>query len=273
MALTTRAQLRRDIGDQLGQMRACTATAAGTTTTFTDLERLATEDGHLVDRIAYVVSGTAANVSQQRRVSTNTKSTGTITLARALPAATAIGDVLELWNERGTGVHPDEVHRAIDRVIVSATESGATPVASTPTTFAELPIAIPADWTYFYGVEWEDTDDRWRVVPPADLSVDASDRTVALRGTAYDLAITARIRLHGGTVGGVLATDAATTGVDRAWIVARCCHELLYATAHRLADPVSAERRGNAFLAEANNRLPYVRSRPSNRFGKIVRLP
>ncbi len=271
---STRAQLRRAVGNLVGQMKVCTATGVGLTTTFVDLENLAVEGGHYKDRIALFTAGTAANVGLTRRVADNTKATGTLAFARALPAATAVGDEIELWNERGTGVTPDEVHAAIGRAIEGAADSAVAPVASTPAAFSWTAptVAIPAGWSHVAGAEWQDWESLWRAVPPADLAVDQANRTVELRHRGRDLAQARNVRLHGYTPAAVLTTDASSTHVDRKFVIYQAAFELLLASAHRNADPVAAERKANLFLAEARAREPYVRVRPSNRFGKLVRL-
>ncbi len=271
---STRAQLRRAIGNLVGQMKVCTATGAGTTTTFIDLENLAVEGGHYKDRIALFTAGTAANLGLARRVDTNTKASGVLTFARALPAATAVADEVELWNERGTGVAPDEVHNAINRALDSASTTTIAPALSTAATFgrAAPTVAIPAGWTHFIGVEYKTWDGTWETVPPADVEVDVVNRVVELKHRARELADTRSVRLHGYTAVSPLTTDAAATFVDRKYVAYQAAFELLLASAHRNADPVAAERKANLFLAEAKAREPYVRVRPSNRFGKFVRL-
>lgn len=270
---TSRAELRRDIGAHFG-VRTATATAGGTTTQFTDIERLAVENAHLRGRVALFVAGTAANLGQQRRIDGNAKSTGTVTFARALPAATAIDDQIEVWGEHGVGPVPDDVHAAIDRALASVSALAPVAAVSTPVAFSwgAPTVAVPAGWVRVAGVEWETADGLWRSVPPADVRVDRPSRTVELTGVSRDLAEAGRVRLHGATAPAALASDAATTDVDRTYLVQRAAGELWLAIAPRHFDPVAAERKADGFFARAAAREAYARAPSANRFGMDVRL-
>lgn len=246
-----------------------TTTSGGTTTTAIAAVDLNREDGTLDGRYALCSAsggaGSAANVDALRAVVTNVKSTYTMTLNYALPAATVAGDVFELWNERGTGYHPDEVNAAINRAIEASDYATAYYTVGATSTFdrASPTIAIDPAWIFFSHAEWQDWENRWRPVPPADLAVNPHLRTVELRNTARELADGRPVRLFGYSAPAELTTDAATTAVDPEWIAYRAAYELALAVAHRAVDPAGMERKAQWWFERAQELRGKGRLRPA----------
>lgn len=270
---TSRLTLRRSVGRLLGDLILLEATGDGTTTTLIDALNLHQQDGSLVGRqLLFAACGNAQNDGEVRRVSTNTKSTNTITFAPALPAATLTGDAIEMWNERGSSVTVDEVHDAINRAIRAAAGTTAIPTSQQVTaSFDQLDpvVTIPATWEYFSRAQWQDVDDRWRDVPPADLRIDHANREVEIRNRSRTLAHGNPVRLHGHSAPGVLTADTDATPIDAEWICFYAANQLLVASAHRQSDSQAALSKAGWFGDQADRLRPKTRVRPTGRFTRL----
>lgn len=270
MATATRKQLRRRVGDVLGDFKLYTATQAGTTTTFVDEDRLAVSDNHLVGRQAYLAAGTAANLGLTRRVAASTQGAASVTFGVALPAATAIGDEMELWREEW-GVGVAEVHRAINHAILAAGDLALSPAQNTAAAFdRDAPsVAIPAGWAFLGYPEWQDEQDLWHPVPRAGWRYDRYGRAVELLGRARDLADNRQVRLFGYTAASELASDDAATAVDAEWLAYQCAADLALRSANSARGYAERERMGAFWQGRADTLRPKNQIRPS---GPFVRL-
>lgn len=270
---TSRLILRRSVGRLLGDLIMLEATGDGTTTTLVDAMNLHQQDGSLVGRqLHFATCGNTANNGETRRVSTNVKSTTTITFAPALPAATLEGDEVEMWNERGSSVTVDEVHDAINRAIRAAAGTTAIPTSQQVTgSFDQLDpiVTIPDAWEYFSRAQWKDADDRWRDIPNADLRLDHANREVEIRNRSRVLAHGRAVRLHGHAAPGVLAEDTDATQIDAEWICYYAANQLLVASAHRQSDSQAALSKAGWFGDQADRLRPKTRVRPTGRFTRL----
>lgn len=269
---TSRLTLRRSVGRLLGDLVLLKATSGGTTTTLTDAVALHQQDGSLVGRQLYFAScASTANEGEVRRVSTNTKSTNTITFSPPLAAATAADDEVEMWNERGSSVTVDEVHDAINRAIRAAAGTSVVPVVQASGLFDQDDpyLDIPDAWEYFSRAQWQDTDGIWRDIPFADIKVDQANRTVEFRNRSRTLANNRQTRLFGFSPPGILAEDTDATNIDPEWIGYYASNQLLIASAHRQSDSSAALSKASWFGDQADKVRPKTRVRPS---GKFVRL-
>lgn len=270
----TRATLRRGIGRLMGDVIVATCTAGGTTTTAIDTVNLNYENAGLVGRMVYVHAATnTANEGLIRRITGSTKATGTITFTPALPAATASGDVLELYSSRAVGPGPLEIHEAINRAIQAARDNHVSPVLATEVTlnYANPVVTIPSTWTFFGGAEWKDFEDIWRPVPKADLRIDPVGRTVQFMNRARWLADQRGVRLRGYLPPAALDSDDDGTSVDAEWLMNQAAADLWMASSERHStDPQSAERKAQYFQGKADGLRAKTRVRPT---GMFVRLP
>lgn len=269
----TRATLRRGIGRLMGDVIVATTTAAGTTTTALDTVNLNYENAGLTGRMLYVFAATnTVNEGEIRRVTENTKSTGTVTFTPALPAATAAGDVIELYAKRGVGPGPLEIHEAINRAIQAARDNHVSPALSAESTlnYANPIVTIPSTWTFFGGAEWKDFEDIWRPVPRADLTIDPVGRTVRFANRARWLADQRSVRLRGYLPPAALDSDDDGTSVDAEWLMNQAAADLLLATSDQQNDPQGAERKAQYFQGKADGLRAKTRVRPT---GMFVRLP
>ena len=269
---TTRLTLRRSVGRLLGDLVMLKATGNGTETTLSDTLNLQQQDGSLVGRQLYFAScAEPGNVGQVRRVSTNVKSTSSITFAPPLPAGTMQGDEVEMWNERGSSVTVDEVHDAINRAIRAAAGTSVVPVVQATGIFDQDDpyIDIPAEWDYFSRAQWQDTDGVWRDIPFADIKVDQANREVEFRNRSRTIADDRQTRLFGFSPPGVLVADTDATNIDPEWIGFYASNQLLLASAHRQSDSSAALSKASWFGDQADKVRPKTRVRPS---GKFVRL-
>lgn len=270
IAGTGRTTLRRSIGRMLGDLVVATCTADGTTSTVVDEVNLHQQDGSLAGRQLYVAFSTPANTGQTRRVATNQKSQSSITFTPPLPNATRAGDVVELWNERGSTVTVDEVHDAINRAIAAAAGTSVAPASQDIGNFdrGNPSLAIPANWEYFSRVRYFD-DGVWKDIPHADVSLDQANRTVTVKGLSREHANGKPVRLVGFTTPGPLASDSDATPVDAEWIGYYACNQLLLSSAHRQMDPNAALSKASWFGDQADKLRPKTRIRPSGRFVRL----
>jgi hypothetical protein len=211
-------------------MLLCTATSNGTTTTFIDTLNLNHEQSILLGRHGWNSTGNS-NDSRVVRVTANVKSTQTLTFTPALPNATAIGDEMELWNQRNEGLTPTLVNDILNDVIADVYENGPVPVVSDAFTFDnsspileidDLEVDGVADgenWEAITRVEYrsltEDADlvYTWNRLPTdeSNFDVDRYNRTITLKGRAYYLANGNQIRIWGANISGALTSDTDTT--------------------------------------------------------------
>ena len=258
--MATRAYLRYAIGGITGDRLRLKATAAGSTTSLVDVLNLATENNELVGRFGWVASGTAANLYQTVRITANTKSATSITFVPALPQSTATNDVIELYNSNDTGITPEDIHDAINRVIESVSNAGVTEVIATSSTFdADSPaLTIDPSWRRLIGVDWQDTDGLWHEVDPADLYVDTSARTARIDNIVRWMADTQLVRLRGYTSSASLSADTDSTVVDAEWIINEASSQLLLANAEKARDPAAARATAQYLRSIADSRRPKV---------------
>ena len=214
-------------------MLKCKATATGTQTSFIDVLRLYRGNGSQEGRIGWLASGTAANLAKMVRINGNVKATSTIVFEQTpLPALTAIGDEIELWNERGVGFFPDDVNAEINAALAEVANQVTTPVESVITNFDfDSPyINIPESWRFFGGLAYEDADDIWIPIPATDdfIEIDAINRTVRLKDAARRLADTYRVKLIGDIPSTPLNADSDQTACNAEWLTAYVAYRLLF---------------------------------------------
>lgn len=271
----TRAVLRRAIGRLCGDLIVATATAAGTTTTFSDSVNLVTSEDGLIGRQAYYVSGHASNLGTVRRVSDN-DSSGGITVSTAWAQASAQNDVVELYASRSISPSPAEIHDKINEAIRSIAEQHLTLVDDASTTFdADSPyIAIPTGWIGLTDAFWTDTQGIKQRIPKADRTLHRAFGTngqVELSGVSRSRADSAVITLIGVTAAPELNADADTTSINPDWITKQAAGELLIQNSRTYEDTAAAERKGNLWLQQAAMLLPKAQARPPANFQRLNR--
>ena len=272
---STRAQLRRSVGRLIGDLIVCTSTqtpGSNGTEYFYDSLNLAVENNSLVGRrVWYAQAFNGANRALSRRVSQNSKTETWIRLAPPLPASTYAGDVVELWNERDLGPTPEEVNEAVNAAIAAVTDAAVLDTVGPETPFDHnAPVmAIDAAWSFFSGADWKDDRGIWHRVPPADLRVDAANRTVELRNRSSRVASGRKVRLRGNASALPLTDDAQSTPVDAEWVTYQAAANLLIAMSHRAHDPASVERKAQYFQTLSDGRRPKTRSRTGGRMVKL----
>ncbi len=270
---TSRAELRRRIALELGDFDQLEATKAGSTTTFFDELRARKPTGAFRARDVLVVSGTAANVGLTRRVQDSNAETQSLTLQPALPAATAVGDVVELYNERGTGWPVSEYHRVINSALRLAYPDHLQPIAAdvapisvgTSDHYAVHVLTPPPTMTHLHSVVATDLGGGFRIPRAVRLGapgywIDKASGTVTLSGAFWPYGgVPGTLRLEGYAESADLLTDEDRTTVDEEWLVTWCMGRLLLSTAHRNADP-DRERRGYFLTQEAQQLRRRVRT-------------
>lgn len=270
----TRGSLRRSIGRLLGDVIVATVTDASADPSIViDKLNLVYNNNELAGRRAYVsYAFTGQNLGVNRRVIGNDKSSAQVQLSPALPAALAVGDVVEFYNERDLGPSVDDIHQVINSVILSAQDVNITDTVGPEAQFSETTplVSIPSTWRFLTGAEWQDRRSIWRPIPPADLRVDVPNRTVEIRNRSAYLADGLKVRLRGAVAAAALQSDDDTTSVDAEWLKYQAAAELLISMSHRAHDSAMSERKAQYFQTLADSRRPKARSRIA---GKAVRLP
>lgn len=263
---TTLAQLRRDTAELLGDLLVLLATTSGSTTTFTDVHNLARTQGSMTNWIGVVTAAAdSANLGREVRLIGPDQALRTVTLDPPLPAATALGDVLEVYFHRGTGWRPSDYRRAINRAIRSVQGNHLADIQGSAAPFDRGvgTIAIPAEWRGVYGVEVEGSDGVWRDLEPRlwDLRISATGPVITILEEARYRLGTRNVRLLGATEPPELVLDSDATTVDSDYLVNMAAAELLMAGSHRQTDR-DTERTVMFFEQRANARLAKARRRP-----------
>lgn len=243
VATHTRKDLRRRVLRRFGDIVIATATANGTTTTFTDTETFYGDSSRYAGRHAYFSDGTAANLGKTRYVQGYNGTTQTLTFQHALPAAVAEGDEIELTNAYGIGVTHDITHEAINWAISISRTYALEPAVSDLGTWDQAStLSLPESWVGVESVHYQHPiTDEWHVVERArkhgkrGWAIDHANRTLVLGGDLNRYLDDTTIRVYGYTLPDVLEADDDTTTVDIEWLVNM-------ATAHLMLDVVRSRQ-------------------------------
>lgn len=275
---TSRTTLRRAIGRLCGDILVGTATATGTTSTFIDTINFVASDDALIGRVAYWVSSASGttNNGTTRRVSDNDEAAGSITVSTAWSAASAVGDVVELFAARSVSPGPQEIHDKINDVIRSVAEMNLTVVDGAAVEFDmdDPYLDIPAGWIGYTKAMYQDTWGVWQLVPKADTLLHTAFGAygqVEIKNTMRVICNAADVKLFGVTSAPELSTDSATTIINPDWLVKQAAGELLIQNARVYEDTPGAERRGNLWLQQAAALYPKAQSRPPANFQRLTR--
>lgn len=256
----TRSGLRRRIGVLIGEVLVVKCTATGTTTTAIDTRNLVRQDGAFVGRQLWIAAAASSqNVGLTARITANSKSLASITFSPALPAATQTGDIIELWNERDTGPTVEEVHEMMNFHIKSVADKTLSPTLNllTGSFNASVPVlTLPLTWETFVAAEWQDEMGIWHRIPPADIRVDQTSRTIELRNHSRHVANKRPLRARGATRAIELDSEIATTDVDTEWLVYQTAASLMFSSSHRMLDIGQGERKAQYLQTLADSRRP-----------------
>jgi hypothetical protein len=246
--------LRRLIGDVTGDVLVCTATSAGTTTTFADTAHLADRGDRapsIVNRLLYFSDdGDLLNQGHEAAVTDFASATRTITFAPAAPAAIAEFDVVELWSVSERIGSIGAITRLINYAIKQVEDIAGLEEYSTPAVTFDARtglVTIPDEWAEVGGVEWTDATGYARELPSRWLRVRPAGRQLEIRGRGAALAHRRSVRLWGYPRCEPLAYEDDETPVDAPWIVESVAEALTLAPSWRSSDPAAAERRANSW--------------------------
>ena len=248
----SRQDLRRRVGELTGDLDLLAATATGSTTTFTDTLNLYLENSTYAGRFGFFSGGTAGNLYSTVRVTSNDKTTSTLTFTPAVAGSTVASDVLELYNRDGQGPKPEQIHRTINACIEAVSRGVLTEVLSSTATFdMDSPtLAIPATWRRLIAVEFklQDTPQTWEDLSEAWLTVDRVGYTVRVDGPMRAGIDDYTVRLRGFTSAPALSSDTATTDVDAEWLVHEASSQILLklATSERVDSRRAADYRATS---------------------------
>ena len=242
--MATRAEIRLAAMGLIGDVEELTATHTTDQGSLKDTLNLAVEDGTLTGRIVVIVSGTALNVGQVRRVTANDGTAMTISFNAALPAVVAAGDTVHMYNYRSQGVTIAKVNRAINDALRMVREDYLIPyvqeVADSFDYTSPL-IELHENMKAFAGVDvWE--TDHWEEVAIGDRNVDRWSRTVEIWGLPRELANTKTVRVRGYTYLPLFTDDTTDSIVDFEWVIQQTAANVLFELARRRMDPTVNER-------------------------------
>lgn len=229
--------LRRRVGRALGDLRTCRATAATAAGTFTAANDLLLPNNAYMGRYAHGAVCAAANRGKSRFVIASAQTTATITFGNAFPAAFAVGDQLDLTNERGIGWLPEDYHDAINTAIRDAGDMGGVPLGATITSAFDGDAgraALPSAFGWVHAVEYRTaTDAAWLpVARAADVRGPGwfvADRYLELGATHAALADGGSVRVLGAGTPDTLEDEDDRTLVNAEWVEAYALKRLLLA--------------------------------------------
>ena len=227
----TRQAIRRQIARDLGDFYLITATEFGTESSIISEQDLAREYGHFVAMQVVPVFGTEANLYQTGTVTVSSQQNRSVSFVPPLPAATAPGDVFEMYNLHGTGWTYEQYNAAINAAIVRAGEEHGTIdyAADIPGYFDQSNpyIAIPDEFTHVYGLQYIDQYGRRTRIQPTGLTIDKYGREMVLNDKWAYKAHGRALRMLGMRMPGTLETDDARTDMGTEWIVVEAKAQLL----------------------------------------------
>jgi hypothetical protein len=267
---TSLRTLRREVGRILNDVTVLTATQTGLDTKIYDNRNLAAGDDIWRGTDLYFVAGTADNIGETRRSTASDRSERSITWGVSLPAATATGDVCEVWNKRSKGWHPFEVNAAINSVItIKADQTLNVPTSAVAAAVFDRDsplVTIPTTLNRIFAVEYEDDDGLWHPIPRArnigdyGYYVNRGFGTVAINGAnLLYLADAHTIRFRGYGTLTELTEDTDETELHAEWITLEAVATLLWQGIDRDRE---RERLYGAMAARADALRPFAIRRP-----------
>jgi hypothetical protein len=261
---TSLRTLRRAIGRHLSDLTVLTATSAGLDTKLIDARNLTAGDDIWRGNDLYFVNGTAGNIGELRRSIASNRSERSISWSDALPAATAEGDVCEVWNKRSIGWSPLDVNAAINDVItIKADTTLNVPTFATAAAIFDRDtpqVTVPTTLDRIYAVEYEDDDGLWHTIPRASSAggygyhVNLGQGTITLTG--HDQLYHAdehSIRFRGYGNLSELTDDDDETELLAEWIVYEAVAALLW-------QGIERDRNRERLYGPAQNKADALRS-------------
>jgi hypothetical protein len=255
---TTRRELRRAIGDELtGGLRILRCTAASDTSTpstFRDDVNLIGADDFYKAAWLWVSRGAEPNLADAERFVVGSTFGGrSVTVDPPYPAAFAVGDEAELWSMRGAkGIRPQAVHRAIDRYIALAAETGGFPISATVTAAFDASLGtlpIPPGFQTIHEVQAQSPNGSgWSSIEQAGGPGEGGwwcyggDGVVTLTGSCRSTASGRAMRLFGTQGPDPLASDDDRTQANAEYIVRACVAALIRGALDR--DPLNERKIG-----------------------------
>jgi hypothetical protein len=272
-------ELRRLVGDKLGDMVVLKAThVSGTTDTVRDTVHLpdrGDDAASIVSRLLYFSRGTGANLQHEAAVTGFAGTTKIITFTPAAPSTPQAGDEVELWAVAeklpgGVGA----IHRLINYAIGQVSRIAGLEELSDDVTFDANTgtVDIPSSWRggVFGGAEFVEPDGYIREVRERYLRVRPSARTVEIWGAPARRANRRTVRLYGYPPVTSLSLETDTTPVNDEWIVESVAGALTLARSWASNDAAAAERRANYWSSQA---MLYRRNIASARRGLGIAIP
>ena len=221
---SSRAEIRRAVAAELGDLVVATASKDGERDTVFDEIHLARESRHFDGMQIMCVTGSPVNIGKIARVTASSGENRSVTFTPAFPDKVLTGDTFEMVNRRGMGWTFDQYNRAINTAIQRAGEEHAVIPYSDditdPVSFRNPVVGIPEAFEYFSGITITDRHGRIRKVPPTDYEIDRHGMTVMLRGaTRRRFATPQTIRMHGYVRPGPLLEDTHRTTLPLEWLI------------------------------------------------------
>ena len=270
MAFYYRSEIRRMVGNLLGDVTWLQATATGTTTTFVDTIRLSSNIESPFNRDLVYTAQNAALIGTVRRVTGADLLAGWISFD-AMSAASTLGDTVELYNFRGKGWRIDEYNSAINQAIREAANNLYREPVTYPVEVDDIEsdnIHLSANYselTHIVSIEAFNSGTLWNTIKPAskqngygwwadggqNISIEGYSSTLSGAG-AGDLYI------KGFKAPTELGVDTAETYIPVEWLSLKTA-EILCASA--LDRDQGNFARAQMFARKADMALPSIRTR------------
>lgn len=254
----TQTEVRRLVGTILGDATVLSATAAGSTDTFTDARHLVNRGDNapsLMDRLLYFSGGpTTDNYGHEARITGFVAATSTLSFDPDAPSATTTGDEVEVWSNWSRWGGIAAIHQLINEGIRSVENIAGPQVWDTEQLFSrDSPeLTIPSTWCEFGGVERQDQRGRWIPINEQWYRVREGLGTIELHGRAALNANNYSVRMYGYERCEPFGTDPTeTTPVDPMWLAESVAQVMRLASSWRSSDRQAEERTAQFWAAAA----------------------
>jgi hypothetical protein len=214
---------------RFGDLVTLTATQDGTVDTFIDEDNLVQGPNMFKAREGIFVGGQPELRGLVRYIDASSRDNHAVRFSRALPVATAEGDVMDVTNAHGIGVTIQAVHNAINYAIAVAQDYALVPVAY------DLLDVFDGDSTHrftlpdeFVGIEDVlslQTNGEWTPVTRAGgpgqygWYPEFSLKAVSVNGWVGSAAHDKYLRVSGYMLPQELTADTDETTIDREWLI------------------------------------------------------
>jgi hypothetical protein len=181
-----RRQIRRSVANMLHDHTFATDLVGGETSQFRDPDTLARPTNYFQGMQLLFANDASPNFGHVATVTVSDGPTRALAFEPPTPVATIPGETVEMYNFRGRGTSYDLYNAAINDALMQARQQHyPVPYSFTltdPFSYTSPYFTIPAEFTYFYGIDTIGYGSRLYDVKAGDISVDRYNRVITVRG-------------------------------------------------------------------------------------------